>query len=268
MDSGGDMRAMVLAAGYGTRMGELTEEMPKPLLPLQGRPLIEYVISNLAKHGFDQIVVNLHFMPGKVREFLGDGSHWNVRIEYSEESELLGTAGGLKKMDAFFKQSDAFLVHYGDILTNQDLAAMVKFHRQRQSLVTMLVHQRPGSNSIVEMDEQQRVIGFWERPDDQTRRRINSSWVNSAVCVCDPTVLELIPDGTVCDLPRDVFPQLVSTGRLFGFPLTGYRCAIDSPTRYVEANAAISEGRCETASITCNRNRAAASAHGPSLSDG
>ena len=250
------MRAMILAAGYGTRLGDLTEETPKPLLPLQGRPLIEYVISNLAQHGFDEIAVNLHFMSDKVRGVLGDGSHWNVRIEYSEELELLGTAGGLKKMDAFFKQSDAFLVHYGDILTNQDLAAMVKFHRQRQSLVTMLVHQRPGSNSIVEMDEQQRVIGFWERPDDQTRRRINSSWVNSAVCVCDPTVLELIPDGTVCDLPRDIFPQLVSTGRLFGFPLTGFRCAIDSRQRYEEANAAIAEGRCETPSITRDRNRA------------
>ena len=240
------MRAMVLTAGYGTRLGDLTEETPKPLLPLQGRPLIEYVISNLARHGFDQIAVNLHFMPGKVREFLGDGSHWNVRIEYSQEPELLGTAGGLKKMEYFLGQRDAFLVHYGDILTDQDLTAMVDFHRQRQALITMLVHQREGSNSVVEMDRQQRVVGFWERPDEETRRTVSSSWVNSAVCICDPSVLGLIPEGTVCDLPRDVFPQLVSTGRLFGFPLTGYRCAIDSPQRYTEAQVAISDGRCRT----------------------
>ena len=256
MDSGGDVRAMILAAGYGTRLGDLTEETPKPLLPLQGRPLIEYVISNLAQHGFDEIAVNLHFMSDKVRGVLGDGSHWNVRIEYSEELELLGTAGGLKKMERFLRQGDAFLVHYGDILTDQDLAAMVKFHRQRQALVTMLVHQRPDSNSIVEMDQQQRVIGFWERPDDQTRRTLNSSWANSALCICDPTVLDLIPEGTVCDLPRDIFPQLIETKRLFGYPLTGYRCAIDSPQRYEEANAAIAEGRCETPSITRDRNRA------------
>ena len=243
MDSGGDVRAMVLAAGFGTRLGELTEEMPKPLLPLQGRPLIEYVISNLAKHGFDQIAVNLHFMPDKVCGFLGNGSRWNVRIEYSEEPELLGTAGGLKKMEHFLRPGDAFLVHYGDILTDQDLTAMVEFHRQRRALVTMLVHQREGSNSVVEMDPHQRVVGFWERPDDHARRALNSSWVNSAVCICDPFVFDLIPGGTICDLPRDIFPQLVSMGRLFGFPLTGYRCAIDSPQRYTEAQAAISEGR-------------------------
>ena len=215
-------------------------------MPLQGRPLIEYVISNLARHGFDEIAVNLHFMPAKVRAFLGDGRHWNVRIEYSDEPELLGTAGGLKKAAHFLRQDDAFLVHYGDILTDQDLTAMVDFHRQRQSLVTMLVHQRAGSNSVVEMDRQQRVVGFWERPDDETRRTLNSSWVNSAVCICDPLVLDLIPAGTVCDLPRDIFPQLIETERLFGYPLTGYRCAIDSQQRYTEAQAAVSEGRCRT----------------------
>ena len=244
MDSGDDMRAMILAAGYGTRLGELTEETPKPLLPLQGRPLIEYLISNLTRHGFDEIAVNLHFMPAKVRAFLGDGSQWNVRIEYSQEPELLGTAGGLKKMEYFFKEEGAFLVHYGDILTDQNLTAMLDFHCQRQALVTMLVHQRTGSNSVVEMDDQQRVVGFWERPDDHTRRALNSSWVNSAVCICDSTVLDLIPAGSVCDLPRDVFPQLLDSGRMFGFPLTGYRCAIDSRQRYTEAQVAISEGRC------------------------
>ena len=256
------MRAMVLAAGYGTRLGDLTEETPKPLLPLQGRPLVEYVISNLARHGFDEIAVNLHFMPAKLRAFLGDGSHWNVRIEYSEEPELLGTAGGLKKMAHFLRKEDAFLVHYGDILTDQDLTSMVDFHRKRQALVTMLVHQRMGSNSVVELDDQQRVVGFWERPDDATRRTLNSSWVNSAVCICDPLVLDLIPAGTVCDLPRDIFPQLIEAERLFGYPLTGYRCAIDSSQRYEEANAAIAAGRYETSSITRDRSRARIAANG------
>ena len=238
------MKAMVLCAGYGTRLGDLTRTMPKPLLPLSERPLVDYIISHLANHRFDQVAVNLHFMPEKVREVLGDGSRWDVDIEYSVEPELFGTAGGVKKMERFLRDGDAFLVQYGDILTDQDLTAMLTFHRERQALATLLVHRRERSNSTVAMDGDQRIVGFWERPDEDTRRSVGSSWVNSAVCICDPSVLDMIPTGTASDLPRDIFPKLASSGRLFGFPLTGYRCAIDSPERYDEAQTAITEGRC------------------------
>ena len=241
------MRAMVLCAGYGTRLGKLTRTTPKPLLPLNGRPLLEYTIAHLARHGFDEVAVNLHFMPEKVRQFMGDGSRWDIAIEYSDEPELLGTAGGVKKMERFLRDGDAFLVQYGDILTDQDLTAMLAFHRERCALATLLVHRRKRSNSIVTMDGDQRITGFWERPDDETRRSVGSSWVNSAICICDPAVLDMIPPETVCDLPRYVLPKLVDSGRLFGFPLTGYRCAIDSPQRYGEAQTAIADGRCSIA---------------------
>jgi len=186
---------MVLCAGYGTRLGELTRMTPKPLLPLNGRPLLEYIIAHLARHEYNEVAVNLHFMPEKVREFLGDGSRWGIHIEYSDEPELLGTAGGLKKMERFLRDGDAFLVQYGDILTDQDFTAMLAFHRERDALATLLVHRRERSNSIVATDGDQRIVGFWERPDDKTRRSVGSSWVNSAVCICDRTVLDMIPAG-------------------------------------------------------------------------
>lgn len=244
MDSASELRAMVLCAGRGTRLGDLTRTTPKPLLPLNGHPLLEYILVQLAAHHVKRIAVNLHFMADKIRELLGDGTRLNVAITYSDETELLGTAGGVKKMEQFLRQSDAFVVQYGDVLTDQNLTELLAFHRQRQALATLLVHQRAGSNSIVSMDADHRIDGFVERPDDERRRAAKGTWVNSGLCVCAPEMLDMIPANLPCDLPHDIFPKLVKSGRLFGFPLTGYRCAIDSPERYDEAQAAISQGRC------------------------
>lgn len=235
---------MVLSAGYGTRLGELTKELPKPMLPIQGRPLLEYIICHLARHHFNQIAINLHFMPEVIHTYLGDGSRFGVQIEYSYEPELLGTAGGVKKMADFLGKDEVFLVHYGDVITDQDFTAMLDFHRQHQALTTLLLHQRAYSNSVVSLDAEQRIIGFLERPTDGERRGVQSPWVNSGICLCAPSILNDIPDDTVCDLPRDIFPKLIQSRRVFGFPLSGYRCAIDSPDRLMTAQQAIEQGQC------------------------
>ncbi len=124
------MRAMVLCAGYGTRLGHLVDEVPKPMLPLGQRPMLEYILRHLARQGFDEIAVNLHFRPEVIRDHFGDGSRLGIRLVYSHEPELLGTAGGLKKMAALFT-GEPFLVQYGDVVTNQDFNALLGFHRQR-----------------------------------------------------------------------------------------------------------------------------------------
>lgn len=244
MDSGGEMRAMVLSAGYGARLGDLTRDMPKPMLRLQGHPMLEYMICHLARHGFNQIAINLHFMPDVIRDYFGDGSRFGVELVYSYEPELLGTAGGVKKMADFLGAEGAFMMHYGDVLTNQDFTAMLRFHRERNALATLLLHQRARSNSVVSLDEKGRIIGFLERPTEEARRGVLSPWVNSGICVCNPQLLDEIPADSVCDLPRDIFPRLIASGRLYGFPLSGYRCAVDSPDRLAEARAAIADGRC------------------------
>ncbi len=233
------MRAIVLSAGYGTRLGDLTLDTPKPMLLLEGRPLLEYIIHNLALHGFNQIAINIHFMPEVIQKYFGDGSRFGVELIYSHEKELLGTAGGVKKMANFLCQGEAFLIHYGDILTNQDLTAMLNFHRQKQALATLLLHKRAKSNSVVALDDEAHIIEFLERPDEKNMLRVNSPWVNSGITICSPRLLDFIPNNEVCDLPRDIYPKLISDGRLFGFPLSGYRCAIDSPERLAEARAAI-----------------------------
>ena len=261
---------MVLCAGYGTRLGPLVDEVPKPMLPLGApgatrdtglgscvptgrplvgagrRPMLEYILRNLARHGFDEIAVNLHFRPEVIRDFFGDGSRLGIRLVYSDEPALLGTAGGLKKMAAFFA-GESFLVHYGDVVTNQDFRAMLGFHRERGALATLLVHQRARSNSVIGLDDQRRIVAFLERPDEDQRQTLAPPqgiwpWVNSGIAVCEAELLDAIPAGRACDLPRDVYINLVDSRRLFAFPLTGFRCAVDSPQRLEEARRAAAEG--------------------------
>lgn len=241
------MKAMVLCAGYGTRLGELTREVPKPMLTLHDRPVLAHILAQLRAHGFDEIAVNLHFMPEAIRGHFGDGKKFGVKLTYAHEPTLLGTAGGVKNVETFLRGGAPFLVHYGDVITDQDFTAVLRFHRERDALVTMLVHQRSRSNSVVALDAQQRVTGFLERPDDAARSLLESPWVNSGICICNAEVLDSIPAGQPGDLPRDVFPRLIPSRRVFGFALTGYRCAIDSPQRLEEARAALAEGRCRMA---------------------
>jgi len=235
---------MVLCAGFGTRLGELTREIPKPMLGLAGRPMLEYILANLRRHGVTEVMVNLHFRPEAIRSHFGDGSRWGVQLSYSEERELLGTAGGLKNVEMFFRDEPDFLVHYGDVVTDQNLSALRRFHEERGALVTLLIHQRAKSNSVVTLDGANRIVGFLERPTEAAREGQSSPWVSSSVFLCSREVLAAIPAGTPSDLPRDIFPKLIGTRRLFGFPLSGYRCAIDSPERLAEARSAIAEGRC------------------------
>ena len=224
------MKAMILSAGYGTRLGNITKEIPKPMLDVNGKPMLEYIINNLKKHGFNQLAINLHFMPEIIKNYFGNGYEFGVDIVYSFEDTLLGTAGGVKKMENFFND-DSFLVHYGDVVTDQDFSAMLKFHKEKNALATLLLHQRKKSNSVVSLDNENRIIGFLERPTDEERKHIKSPWVNSGICICEPEILKLIPKDTTNDLPRDIFSKNISCQRLFGFPLNAYRCAVDSPER-------------------------------------
>jgi NDP-sugar pyrophosphorylase family protein len=238
------MKAMVLCAGYGTRLGDLTRESPKPMLPLNGRPMLAYILAHLKRHGFDQIAINLHFKPEIIRDYFGDGARAGLQITYSHEPQLLGTAGGLKQLADYFRDAAEFLVHYGDVVTDQNFTAMLKFHRENRALATLLLHQRAKSNSVVTLDGDHRIVGFLERPTDAARSGHTSPWVNSGVCICAPEILDALPANVPCDLPRDVFVNLVGTRQLFGFPLSGYRCAIDSPERLSEVQIALAQGRC------------------------
>jgi NDP-sugar pyrophosphorylase family protein len=231
-----------LCAGLGTRLGALTRETPKPMLPIADEPLLGHTLRHLAHHGFTDIALNLHFMPGLFKSHFGDGAKYGVRIHYSEEEALLGTAGSVKRLAAYLGEEEDFLVLYGDLLLDEDFTAMARAHRAGAAAATLLLHQRAGSNSLVRMDDDNRITAFLERPTEEERARAPYPWVNSGAQMLNRRLLARIPEGRG-DLPRDVYVPLLNEERIFGYPIRGYRCAIDSPERYEEAKRAFTDGR-------------------------
>lgn len=226
------MKALILAAGFGKRLGELTQETPKPMLPIGGQPMLAYAIRHLAHCGFRQIALNLHFQAGLIRSSLGDGTQFGVELTYSYEPELLGTAGALLPLKNFFKNEPDFLVLYGDIVTNQDITPLLRFHRQNKAAATLLLHKRKNSNSIIEMDSTGRIQVFLERPPQNLLDAHPEAWVNSGIQVLTPEVYQYLPHQTPSDLPRDLYANQIAHLPIYGYPLSGYRCAVDSPERY------------------------------------
>src|SRR5579872_3025876 len=131
-----NVRAMVMAAGAGTRLRPLTLTVPKPMVPVANRPVLEYTLENLRRHGITDVVLNLHSHPEAIRKHFKDGAAWGVRLAYSYEPKLLGTAGGVKKVASFLK-GGTFLVMSGDGLTDANLTDLLAFHRDRHSAATM-----------------------------------------------------------------------------------------------------------------------------------
>ena len=233
------MKAVVLAAGLGTRLGPLTAERPKAAVLVGGRPIVAHVVAHLVRCGFDEIAVNLSYRPDQVRAALADAP---VRISWFEEPELLGTAGALSQMAAFLRSERTFLVHYGDVLTDHDLGAMLTRHMERDALLTMLVHEREHSNSVVQVDSDWRVLDFLERPTVAARAGVDSPWVNSGIYALSPTLLERYR-APPSDVARDLLPLAMASGRVYAEPLSGFRCAIDLPERIREAELALSTNR-------------------------
>jgi mannose-1-phosphate guanylyltransferase len=159
------MRAMIMAAGLGTRLRPITYEMPKPLVPVLNRPVMEHIVELLARHGFSQVIANLHWFPELMRDRFGDGSRLGVELSYSEEEELLGTAGGVRNAADFL--SEDFLVISGDALTDIDLAAMHEFHSSHDGIATLATKRVDDTSQfgVVITGPDARVQGFQEKPD-------------------------------------------------------------------------------------------------------
>src|SRR5579864_532417 len=160
------MKAVVLAAGHGTRLGVMTAQTPKPALSVGGRPIIAHVLGHLARCGFDEVAVNVHYRSTQVRDAVASVPDLGLNVAWFPERELLGTAGALVPMRDFLSDADGFLVHSGDVLTDHDLGAMLARHGSRRALMTVLVHERQRSNSLVVIGEDDELVRFLERPTD------------------------------------------------------------------------------------------------------
>lgn len=204
------MKAMVMAAGLGTRLRPLTDFLPKPMMPVANRPVLHHLFNLLQRHGIDEVGVNLHAAPEMIQRYFGDGSALDLTIRWSHEPELLGTAGGTKKLEDFW-EGEAILITSGDGLHDIDVTALLGHHKRTGALATLAVKpvQDPSSYGVLILDRDTRVRGFQEKP---TRDEARSDLANCGVYVIEPELLERIPKDTFMDFGQDLWPLLVSAG--------------------------------------------------------
>lgn len=222
---------MLLAAGAGTRLGELTRDTPKPLLDVAGAPIAAHTLRLVERHGYRRVFMNVHHHTGQIREALGNGERYGVSIDYLEEEALTGTAGPLVTLAAELAAVESVLVIYGDLVLDVDLGALRQAHREASADVTLMIHERQRSNSMIVVDDARRVVRFLERPTEDERRGIESSWVNSGVQLLGRAALDRLPTTVPCDLPRDLYIPHLEKLHILGHPLDGFRVAVDSPER-------------------------------------
>ena len=239
------MKALILAAGKGTRISHLTQRCPKPMLPIQGRPLLEHAVHWLAAFGIHEIGMNLHYMPEVITNHFGDGRAYGVSITYAYEPELLGTAGAAKNLAHFL--NEPFVVLYGDVFTNFDLSRLIAFHQKQQTgaagadsagavLSLALYHvPNPAECGLVELDQAGRVVRFVEKPPVDA---IFTDLANAGIFVCEPTIFDYIPADTAFDFGRDLLPRLLDAGLpVFGLETAAHEYVIDigTPAGYARA---------------------------------
>src|SRR6266545_4289654 len=204
------MKAVVMAGGEGTRLRPMTSSMPKPLLPVVNRPIMEHVLRLLKRHGFTDTVVTVQFLASLVRNHFGDGEDLGMNLQYANEETPLGTAGSVKNAEEALADG-TFLVISGDALTDFNLSDLVRFHRDKGALVTVcLTHvPNPLEFGITIVGEDGRVERFLEKP---TWGQVFSDAVNTGIYVMEPEVFDYGAAGESVEWSSDVFPRLVERG--------------------------------------------------------
>jgi mannose-1-phosphate guanylyltransferase / phosphomannomutase len=209
------MKAVIMAGGKGTRLRPLTSNQPKPMISIVNKPCMEHIVELLKRHGFEDILVTLEYMPEVIQGYFGDGSEWGVDIEYSVEEEPLGTAGSVKYVEDRLKEK--FVIVSGDALTNVDLTEALTFHEERGAEATLVLKKvdDPSGFGIVTIEEDGRITDFLEKPDED---EVFSYTANTGIYILEPSVLAEIPGGQEYDFSKELFPKLLEEGR----PLYGY----------------------------------------------
>jgi mannose-1-phosphate guanylyltransferase len=235
------LRALVLAAGKGERLRPFTDDRPKPMIEIGGKPILCYNLESLARAGVREAVVNLHYRPESIRGRLGT-EYAGISLTYVYEPELLGTAGAARNAADFLRGGD-FMVVYGDNFSTIDLNKLVSFHRASDADLTLAAFYRDdvAASGIVELGESDRVVAFLEKPREQ---EIFSRWVNAGYLVAKSSVLDAIPTSGPSDFGRNVIPQLLERGaRVYGYRMTEDLWWIDSPADYERTLAAFEKSR-------------------------
>lgn len=225
------MKAVILAAGLGSRMAKKFPDIPKSMLPIKDKPLIQDQIEHLKKFGIKDFYINLHFQAKKIKKFLGDGSKLQVNITYSLEKKLLGTSGTLNNFRHFLNET--FIVLYGDIYTRVDLDQFLRFHKRKKSPASILIHKtdHPEDSDLIETTND-KIINIYLSPHEQFNNKTNFS--SAAIYILEPNILKFLKKG-FSDFMEDFFPCLLKKKTNIHCYLSDeYTQDIGTPERYAK----------------------------------
>jgi len=232
-----------MAGGEGTRLRPQTSNLPKPMLPLVGRPMMEHIISLLRRHGITDIVVTVAFLPNAIRSYFGNGSELGVRMVYATEETPLGTAGSVR--NARDELTERFLVISGDVLTDINLTSLIEFHEKNSALATLALCavENPLEFGIVITREDGSIERFLEKPG---WGQVFSDTINTGIYVLEPEIFDVIPEGRAVDFSSEVFPTVLEAGApLFGYVADGYWEDVGTTAAYLKAHEDILDGKVE-----------------------
>jgi len=236
-------KAMIMAAGLGTRLRPLTDLISKPMAPIVNMPVMEHIVRLLAEHNFTEIICNLHWYPDVIRDYFGDGSKWGVNIFYSYEKKLLGTAGGVNNVEDFF-ENQTFLVISGDSLTDIDLTGAKEFHEKKGGIATLILTEVEDTSQygVVIIDKDNRIKGFQEKP---LSGEAKSNLANSGIYFFEPDIFSFMPGkGEFCDFGKNVFPGLLDKNiEYYGYNHSHYWNDVGSLDEYQQGNFDALEGK-------------------------
>ncbi|MFC7370382.1 sugar phosphate nucleotidyltransferase [Fictibacillus iocasae] len=228
------MKGVIMAGGKGTRLRPLTCNLPKPMVPMLHKPVMEYGIELLKKHGITDIAVTVHYLPDAIRNYFGDGSAFGVNLQYFEETVPLGTAGAIKAAEDFL--NEPFVVVSGDALTDFDLEKGIAFHEEKGASVTIFMKQveSPLEYGVIMTNEDGKIIRFLEKP---SWNEVFSDTVNTGIYVVDPIIFSYMEKDVPFDFSKDLFPLLMKEERhLYGYSAEGYWSDIGNLQQYRQSH--------------------------------
>ena len=216
------MKGVIIAGGKGERLMPLTSKLPKPMLEVAGKPLLEHQINLFRKYKISKLLLCLHYLPEKIMDYFKNGNDFDVQLTYSIEKKPMGTAGALSLARNFF--DDSFIVMYGDNFTNLDLDKLVDFHKRKKSFATIVLYKKKlkeKSSSLAVKDENSRIKRFVESPSNSDLKNLKGKYkyVNAGIYVFEPEMLKFIPKKKF-DFAYDLFPLLLKKRqRVYGYDL-------------------------------------------------
>ena len=235
------MRAVVLVGGFGTRLRPLTSDLPKQMLPIVDRPMIEHVVGHLAAHGVEEVVLSLGFLPDAFLDAYSDGLCAGIPLHYAVEPEPLDTAGAIRFAAEDAGIDEAFLVLNGDVLTDLAVDELVLFHRASgaEATVSLTPVDDPSRYGVVPTDANGRVTGFVEKPPAGAAP---CNWINAGTYVFEPSVIDRIEPGRRVSVEREVFPAMADEGVLYGVRSEAYWVDTGTPETYLGVQLDLLDG--------------------------